>query len=338
MLRRISILISVMLTAFFCFGSGFTAFAEEDTYSLTVDFITKEAGAIPDCQFELYYALSPNGTLFGDFADLKVEVGDLTSSENVSTLASTLAAYVDTGFTEDIDEVGTNALGEAKFEDLDAGIYLVVGSSAEVNGILYTPKPALIRISGHDMDGELVKDVVAAVKYDRLELPPKPISRTVTKVWDDGDSSDRPKSVTVQLLKDGEKYDEQVLSDANKWSYTWEELDPASEWSVIEVDVPDGYTVSVSLEDTEFIITNKGDEVVPPPDDTSTSDDNSNNDNSLPPTPPSGTGNGGGNNDTPKLPQTGQLWWPVPILLASGCVLLLIGIISWRLSDDNVAN
>lgn len=327
-----------MLTAFFCFGSGFTAFAEEQDYSLTVKFVTTEAGAIPDCQFELYYALSPDGTLFGDFADLQVDVGDLTSSENVSVLASTLASYVNTGFTENIDEVGTNALGEAKFTGLDAGIYLVVGSSTEVNGILYTPKPALIRIPGHDMQGKLVKDVVASVKYDRLVLPPEPISRTVTKVWDDDDSPNRPKSVTVQLLKDGEKYDEQVLSADSDWSYTWEELDPASEWSVIEADVPDGYTVSVSLEDTEFIITNKGDEVVPPPDDTSTSDDNSNTDKPLPPTPPSGTGNGGGGNDRPTLPQTGQLWWPVPILLASGCVLLLIGVISWRLSDDNVAD
>ncbi len=328
-LRRISILISAILTAFFCFGSGFTAFADEQNYSLTAEFITDEAGAIEGSQFELYYALEPDGTLFGDFAELPVEVGDLTSSENVNTLASTLASYVETGFTENIDEVGSNALGEAKFEDLDAGIYLVVGSSVAVGGILYTPKPALIRIPGHDMEGALVKDVVAKVKYDRLELPPEPVSRTVKKVWDDGDSADRPESVTVQLLKDGKKYDEQVLSDANKWSYTWEELDPAADWSVVEVNVPEGYTVSVSLEDTEFTITNKSDN--------STSGDNSNTDKPL---PPSDTGNGGGHtdNNTPFLPQTGQLWWPVPILLASGCVLLLIGIISCRLSDDNVAD
>lgn len=361
MLRRISILISAMLTAFFCFGSGLTAFADEQGYSLTAEFVTDEAGAIEGSQFELYYALEPDGKLFGDFADLPVEVGDLSSSENVNTLASTLASYVETGFTENIDEVGSNALGEAKFTDLDAGIYLVVGSSVEVSGILYTPKPALIRIPGHDMEGALVKDVVASVKYDRLVLPPEPVSRTVKKVWDDGDSADRPESVTVQLLKDGEKYDEQVLSAANNWAYTWEELEAAADWSVVEIEVPEGYTVSVSLEDTEFTITNKGDEDVPPPgdssepddsskpddssvpddsskpDDTSTSDDNSHTDKPL---PPSGTGNGGGtnNNNTPFLPQTGQLWWPVPILLASGCVLLLIGIISWRLSDDNVAD
>lgn len=317
-LRRLSIMFSAFIFAVLCFGSSFTAFAEDQQYSLTVKFVTEEFGAIPDCQFELYYALSPDGTLFGDFADLKVEVGDLSSSENVSALESTLAAYVDTGFTEDIDEVGTNALGEAKFEDLDAGIYLVVGSSAKVNGILYTPKPALIRIPGHDMQGELVKDVVATVKYDRLVLPPEPVSRTVTKVWDDNNFSDRPTSVTVQLLKDGEKYDEQALSADNNWTYTWNELDPTAEWSVIETNIPNGYKVTISIYDNNFTVVNKGNTIVTPS--------------------PQGTGNGGEGNDRPTLPQTGQLWWPVPILLASGCVLLLIGIISRRLSDDNVSD
>jgi len=28
-----------------------------------------------------------------------------------------------------------------------------------------------------------------------------------------------------------------------------------------------------------------------------------------------------------KLPQTGQLWWPVPVLLSAGLLLLLIGVV-----------
>ncbi len=316
MFRRISVLFTVLLTAVLCFGNSLTAFAEESDYSLTVNFVTDEAGAIEGSQFELYYALEPDGTLFGDFADLDVEVGDLTSSENVSVLASTLAAYVDGGFTENIDEVGTNSLGEAKFTGLDAGIYLVVGSSVEVNGIRYAPKPALIRIPGHDMEGELVKDVVANVKYDRIL--PDPISRSVTKVWDDNNSPTRPGSVTVQLLKDGKVYDEAVLSAANNWSHTWNDLDALADWSVVEPKVPDGYTVSISLDNTKFTVVNKSSKVVPPN--------------------PQGIGNGGGTNNQTKLPQTGQLWWPVPILLVSGCVLVLVGVISSRLSDDNVAD
>ena len=313
MFRRLSVFFAALITAVFCFGSSIKAFAENQQYSLTMNFVTAESGAIAGSQFELYYALDPDGTLFGDFADLDVEVGDLTSSENVSSLASTLAAY--TGSTENIDEVSTNSEGAAKFDDLEAGIYLVIGTSVDVGGILYKPKPALIRIPGHDMNGELVADVVANVKYDRIL--PDPISRSVTKVWDDNNSPSRPSSVTVQLLKNGNIYDEAVLSAENNWSHTWNDLDALADWTVIEPKVPDGYTVSISLDNTKFTVVNKS---------------------NTPTTPPSqGTGSGGSNNP-PSLPQTGQLWWPVPILLASGLLFLLVGIISCRLSDDNVSD
>jgi len=33
---------------------------------------------------------------------------------------------------------------------------------------------------------------------------------------------------------------------------------------------------------------------------------------------------------TPTLPQTGQLWWPVPLLLAGGLALIAAGLIRRR--------
>ena len=35
-----------------------------------------------------------------------------------------------------------------------------------------------------------------------------------------------------------------------------------------------------------------------------------------------------------KLPQTGQLWWPVPALLCAGLVLILAGVIRRRGTGD----
>ena len=58
-------------------------------------------------------------------------------------------------------------------------------------------------------------------------------------------------------------------------------------------------------------------------------------DSSSPDDTSSGTGsgdggdNGGGNNSgggNPPLPQTGQLWWPVPVLGAAGLVLIAMGV------------
>ncbi|MBR6504561.1 MAG: Cna B-type domain-containing protein, partial [Clostridia bacterium] len=91
---------------------------------------------------------------------------------------------------------------------------------------------------------------------------PGTISKTVTKVWEDNNDQDglRPTSVKVQLKKNGTNYeDEVILNKDNNWSYTWATL-PEKEngetiqYTVEEVNVPNGYTVSYS-EDT-FTITN----------------------------------------------------------------------------------
>ena len=75
----------------------------------------------------------------------------------------------------------------------------------------------------------------------------------VTKAWNDADDQDglRPASVDVQLLADGEVVQTATLSAENGWSAKWENLDKYADgkeiaYTVAEVDVPEGYTVSVS--------------------------------------------------------------------------------------------
>ena len=82
------------------------------------------------------------------------------------------------------------------------------------------------------------------------------ISRTVEKVWNDNNNPDRPTSITVQLLRNGEVVETVTLSAANGWSYNWPELDVGYTWSVKEVNVAEGYTASVAKSGTTFIITN----------------------------------------------------------------------------------
>ena len=79
-------------------------------------------------------------------------------------------------------------------------------------------------------------------------------TRTVTKVWDDQNNNDRkrPSNIQVQLMYDGNVYDMVTLSETNHWTYTWTELPKYSDvaanteyvYTVKEVDVPAGYTVS----------------------------------------------------------------------------------------------
>ncbi len=93
-------------------------------------------------------------------------------------------------------------------------------------------------------------------------------SRTVEKVWKDGENRDhvRPETVTVQLYEtiDGDKRasgDAVTLSEENGWSYTWNDLfvndngKPIT-YSVEEVNVPEKYVAEVQETGTKFIITN----------------------------------------------------------------------------------
>lgn len=95
----------------------------------------------------------------------------------------------------------------------------------------------------------------------------------VTKKWDDSDNKDgiRPKNVKVQLYADGQKTGAVIeLSEENKWTYTFSDLDEkingkAINYTVEEVDVPEGYKVTITDDGKgNFVLTNKHEPSVPP--------------------------------------------------------------------------
>lgn len=139
---------------------------------------------------------------------------------------------------------------------------------------------------------------------DNPDNPPedKKVSYTAKKVWDDkGYESKRPKSVEVQLLKDGKQYDKQTLNEANGWTYTWNDLDASATWEVKEAAVPTGYDVKTIQDGTTVTVNNSYN-------------------------PESKTTPGGSTSTKGKLPQTGMLWWPVPVLACAGLLLILLGL------------
>ena len=109
--------------------------------------------------------------------------------------------------------------------------------------------------------------------------------------------------------------DRQTLTKENQWSYTWKNLSTLMRWSVSEAEVPKGYTVAVTREGNTVALTNtakkpgKSDGEVNPP--------------SKKPTDK--TTNKTTDKTSDKLPQTGQLWWPVLVLLFAGAICLLVG-------------
>lgn len=87
---------------------------------------------------------------------------------------------------------------------------------------------------------------------------------SVEKVWDDNNDQDgiRPTTIKVQLYADGKASGRTVeLSENNGWKYTWKDLDKQKDgedivYTVDEIEIPDGYTKTVTNKGAVFTITN----------------------------------------------------------------------------------
>lgn len=130
----------------------------------------------------------------------------------------------------------------------------------------------------------------------KFETSDKPSRIHVLKVWKKDNEKSRPKSIEVCLLRsDGIVVDKVILNSDNQWSTTWENLSTLYTYRVMETSVPSGYKESCTREKDTIVLTNTG-------------------------------------NFTDKvekkdevLPNSGQLWWPVPVLLFVGLVLFGLG-------------
>lgn len=130
-----------------------------------------------------------------------------------------------------------------------------------------------------------------------------PMDLTVVKKWIDQDSK-RPTGINIQLYQDGEAYGDPVrLNKSNDWQTVYKALDPRCEWTVKEVKVPAGYTVSYRFTEAQenadgtlfasWRVTNTG-----------------------------------------SLLQTGQLNWPIPVLVMLGAMFMAVGMLLFRRKEE----
>ncbi len=136
-------------------------------------------------------------------------------------------------------------------------------------------------------------DLSVDLKY---EMSDKPSRIHVLKVWKKDNKKSRPKSIEVCLLRsDGIVVDRVVLNSDNQWSTTWNNLSTLYTYRVMETSVPSGYKESCTREKDTIVLTNTGNFM----DKVKKKDE--------------------------VLPNSGQLWWPVPVLLFVGLVLFGLG-------------
>ena len=275
-------------------------------------------GTLPvdGARFELYLAAKTDEyarlTVTEEFSKFPVDYDEMTQ-ENWQELATTLRSYVQ--MTEALAPAAsglTDGNGSLTLS-LRPGLYLAIGYRATTDDYnTYSASPFMVFLPGADATtGDWVYEVTSTPKftkaYNPSEVEDRYITRKVILTWDDaGCESTRPEYETVMLFRDGELYDTVLLSESNNWRYSWDNLDPDHEWVIAQVD-PNGYTVKLTDSGITRVIRNKIRPATPTP--------------------------------TPcccctKLPQTGVLWWPVPVLGALGLVLIVIGISVRRGRDE----
>lgn len=326
--------------------------------------ITVNVYKVADAQVKNGYVSYTKTPLFEPDGEWMEDVSLSSTEDQWPARAKTLAGYTaKEGFTDragaqegvDFWTVKTDDNGSVYIGSLSRGLYLITVETVKQGRTTYTFTPALRCLPSLNDDREWEPDQIVNPKVGTSTSGGGGSSTSVTaiKIWkDEGNESDRPDSVTVELLCDGKLYDTKTLNKSNNWRYTWSGLAKGNTWTINEVGAPsDKYTVVTESEGTVFTVTNTHTTEIDDPDTpldpgpgtggdippTNIDDPDVPLDPGITPDEPTDIQDPATPTNAVKLPQTGQLWWPVPILAVAGIAFFSIGWLRSR-KDESEEN
>ncbi len=274
--------------------------------SLTISYSCEESSfsalkvrlyKIADVSANYQYTLTPS------FEKSTLVLNRIQNVSEWNVIRSTLETYILANkVNADVTAV-TNQDGNVSFETLKSGLYLAIAERTTKEDVTYIFDSALIALPGLGSDGLWQYQVAAKAKCTIIPPPEndEKIEFKVTKLWKgDNGKTDRPKSIEVEIFRNGISYKTVNLSEDSHWTYRWEAKNDGSDWKIVERNIPAGYTMTVEERETSFVLTN-----------TLNRDDP----------------------DVPDAPQTGEtsnvmLW--VILMIISGSMLIILGITGKR--------
>ena len=302
-------LVAVLCCAVPAFARTLVDTTKPVTLTLSYQYGTDTTTPISNAELWVYQVAtmdkSAEFALTEDFATCGIALGSIDTEAGWKAAAGSFMTYL--GAHTDIEPLvlTTGDDGTVTKTGLAQGLYLLVPQEVILPDYTYNAAASLFILP--DLDPETdqwVYDATICPKPNRDKTTEGTyVSIFVRKEWKDK-SNTRPENITVRLWKDNVEYDAQVLSEENGWEYTWGPLWNKNEdggsvtWKITEDEVS-GYTTEITNEGLNFLVTNTGK-------------------TNPPPKPPHNPGE--------KLPQTGLLWWPVPVLLCLGIVSLTVGL------------
>ena len=186
-----------------------------------------------------------NGTLFYAYTDAFSDCGvELDAPELVKTLETFVS-----GKDIPAQKIVTDSQGKAVCKDLPLGLYFVKQTGA-VKG--FAPCASFLITLPMKTDSGFQYDVDASPKTDVVRL----VDITIKKVWNTDISTAIPQNVTVQLLHNEELVQTATLSEENDWYVTYSDMPESDAYSIVEVNVPKGFTATYTQEGYIFTVTN----------------------------------------------------------------------------------
>ena len=247
-------IISVFLIAWILLVMPMAAFAEEldmdRVGSISVTLVDPDGEKpLAGAELSLYYVATvklneanrPSYTFTDAFAGCGAALDD-------PALTTVLDVFVQENATPVAKQV-TDAQGAAVFTNLPLGLYFVKQTGTVENYAACTS--FLVTVPNYNDEG-YVYDVNATPKTDIAKLT----SITIQKVWNTDESTSATDSVTVQLLKDGVVIATAVLNDENEWRIVYTNMPESDSYSIVEVDIPQGFVAAYTQNGYIFTVTN----------------------------------------------------------------------------------
>ena len=143
----------------------------------------------------------------------------------------------------------TDSAGKALCTELPLGLYFVKQTGLAEG---FAPCIPFLVTLPNDNNGEYVYEVNASPKTEVIGLT----SIQIKKVWNTDASTPAAECVTIQLLKNEKVVKTAVLDAKNDWQVTYTDMPLSDAYSVKEVDIPKGFTVTYKQDGNVFTVTN----------------------------------------------------------------------------------
>ena len=247
-------IISVFLIAWILLVMPMAAFAEEldmdRVGSISVTLVDPDGEKpLAGAELSLYHVATvklneanrPSYTFTDAFAGCGAALDD-------PALTTVLDVFVEENAAPLAKQV-TDGQGTAEFTNLPLGLYFVKQTGTVENYAACTS--FLVTVPNYNDEG-YVYDVNATPKTDIAKLT----SITIQKVWNTDESTSATDSVTVQLLKDGVVIATAVLNDENEWQIVYTNMPESDSYSIVEVDIPQGFVAAYTQNGYIFTVTN----------------------------------------------------------------------------------